>query len=760
MDETVADQMSEADLNPPPRWRRYVPVWLRRLIWIDEVTHYDAFLSYSWSGEPDVAVAVQSVIQRFLCPWYRLRAKTVFRDLSCLPTAADLEDELRKRIDRSEFLIVLASPSAAMSKGMEMEAAHWVGARRLNDVVIVIANGPPGDWLDVRAHLLPPSLRTWLTRQPIFVDLRAEVAALRANPNDPAALGSILEALKQLMLRLYPGSTWELLRGEERRQRRVALGWIGAVIIVLSTAAAIAGVAAYIALQQAAEAQQQRENADQATRVAIEARRRATEEELTARQALQRALSSDRAKDVAVSEKENSARIAELAKTVAEDRRIAAEASARQAEREKDRATVETRLKDVRTAESTARALSIASAEALPKNPQQALLLALHAAAQTWNSHRMILGETETALRAAAAANSVVLEVPLDNDVHDCTLSPDVSQVAAHTRSGRLVAIDLQSKARTDLGVRLPNAAAYPNAIGQLLWSSDGQRIGYESVETVSVIDLATRRIRQLDVPPSSWPEWDPTVRRVAVKPEGALSVWDSVREQWIFSRPSPAGLFGFRWNKSGSRLLTRMDLRDEDRRRNPPGTFNQEVTLWDVDGNRDLQTSLGPWPFWFDEKLAAGSSDGTRSDIAIFDVTDPAFAAGARVGKVDMGGAKYSLGAAFSPDSRFLAINGWEKVSVLDVHSGQEVFSFATDHFRGGNYHEGRWTADGLRLGMLIASLQRCDFVGVYSVGYLFSRTSKELVDAVRERVNGTLSSDYCERYLSTKVCPPLEFK
>src|SRR5262245_40505113 len=73
------------DLAPPKPWRRFVPAWLRSLIWIDCAGRYDAFLSYSWKSDSEVAPVIQSVIQRFLCPWYKLRAKTVFRDLSCLP---------------------------------------------------------------------------------------------------------------------------------------------------------------------------------------------------------------------------------------------------------------------------------------------------------------------------------------------------------------------------------------------------------------------------------------------------------------------------------------------------------------------------------------------------------------------------------------------------------------------------------------------------------------------------------------------------
>ena len=110
------------DLAPPKRWRRFLPRWLRSLIWIDSAASYDAFLSYSWKSDSKVAPVIQTVIQQFLCPWYKLRAKRVFRDLSCLPAGSNLEKELYDRLDRSTHLIVLASPEAANSHGMEIEA--------------------------------------------------------------------------------------------------------------------------------------------------------------------------------------------------------------------------------------------------------------------------------------------------------------------------------------------------------------------------------------------------------------------------------------------------------------------------------------------------------------------------------------------------------------------------------------------------------------------------------------------------------------
>src|ERR1700735_4829266 len=101
------------DLPPtPPRWRLLCPAWLRGLIWAVQVNSFDAFLSYSWTSDAAVAPMIQSVLQRFLCPWYKLRARNIFRDLSFLPASSDLPTSLKEKLDRSKHLIVLASPDA------------------------------------------------------------------------------------------------------------------------------------------------------------------------------------------------------------------------------------------------------------------------------------------------------------------------------------------------------------------------------------------------------------------------------------------------------------------------------------------------------------------------------------------------------------------------------------------------------------------------------------------------------------------------
>jgi len=47
-DLSQTERSSSLDLAPPKSWRRFVPLWLRSLIWMDSGLRYDALLSYSW----------------------------------------------------------------------------------------------------------------------------------------------------------------------------------------------------------------------------------------------------------------------------------------------------------------------------------------------------------------------------------------------------------------------------------------------------------------------------------------------------------------------------------------------------------------------------------------------------------------------------------------------------------------------------------------------------------------------------------------
>ena len=220
------------DVAPPRAWRRLVPAWLRALVWLDSANQYDGFLSYSWKADSAVAPVIQSVLHDFLRPWYRPRALNIFRDLSCLPAGSSLEAELYHRLDRSQHLIVLASPEAARSQGMEKEAAHWFSKPRKGQVLVIVTAGTPRTWQAIREQLLPPSLRTALVAEPLFVSIQHRRAEIVESPR--RVREKLIGDLKQLILRFHPGRDWGQLGGEERRHRRNALRLVVAVLLAFA----------------------------------------------------------------------------------------------------------------------------------------------------------------------------------------------------------------------------------------------------------------------------------------------------------------------------------------------------------------------------------------------------------------------------------------------------------------------------------------------------------------------------------------------
>ena len=239
------------DVAVPKAWRRFVPSWFRTLVWVDSSQSYDAFLSYSWKSDLKIAPVIQSIIQRFLCPWYKLRAKTVFRDLSCLPAGSSLKTELINRLDRSTHLVVLASPEAAHGVGMETEANHWLSRHRDGQILIIVTAGEGQAWEEISKQLLPPSISTGLTDSPLWVCLQRRRASILNNPNRPQLREELVEDLKQVLLRFYPGRDWGELRGEERSQRRRAVGLLaGFALLLLLLAATAVGFAWYAQRQR------------------------------------------------------------------------------------------------------------------------------------------------------------------------------------------------------------------------------------------------------------------------------------------------------------------------------------------------------------------------------------------------------------------------------------------------------------------------------------------------------------------------------
>lgn len=145
---------------------------------------YWAFISYS-SHDEQWARALHGHLERYRIPRgvrpgpaarvpATQRLRPVFRDDDELPASADLGGRLHEALDRSRYLIVLASPTAAASTWVNAEVQHFVEANREDDVLVVVLDGEPGGaperepipaalarrteglWVDARGSAKPP----------------------------------------------------------------------------------------------------------------------------------------------------------------------------------------------------------------------------------------------------------------------------------------------------------------------------------------------------------------------------------------------------------------------------------------------------------------------------------------------------------------------------------------------------------------------------------------------------------------------------
>ena len=193
----------------------------------------------------------------------------MFRDLSCLPAGSSLEAELCERLDRSKHLIVLASPEAAVSRGMEIETQYWFSRPRSGQVLIIVTSGECGTWEEIRTRLLPPAVRDKLRSEPLWVPLQHRRKEIEANLTNHQLRGELIEDLKQVLLRFYPDHDWGQLRGKERSQRRALMWFLSAVgSFILALAVTATGFAWYANVQRR-ESQRQLDIANQALAAGI-----------------------------------------------------------------------------------------------------------------------------------------------------------------------------------------------------------------------------------------------------------------------------------------------------------------------------------------------------------------------------------------------------------------------------------------------------------------------------------------------------------
>lgn len=210
---------------------------------------YKAFLSYA-REDKRVAKALQTALERFAKPVLRQRALEVFRDDHVLRADDDLWGTILEALADSQFLILLASPDAAASAGVQRELEKWLS---LHDglavnLLIVLTGGELAwsgggiDWR--RTTALPRILDGRFAAEPKWCDLRT-LPVERMTLDD----AEFRDELAALAARLHDVPKDELIGEDARAHRRFRQLVVGAAMLIASLAVG-GGVASSTALRR------------------------------------------------------------------------------------------------------------------------------------------------------------------------------------------------------------------------------------------------------------------------------------------------------------------------------------------------------------------------------------------------------------------------------------------------------------------------------------------------------------------------------
>ncbi|MBL7487591.1 TIR domain-containing protein [Frankia sp. AgB1.9] len=203
---------------------------------------YNVFISYTHQ-EPDKtwAVGIQRALHRLGHRWPKTRALSVFLDKSNITPSGNLESYLRRKLDAAEFLVLVASPTAACSDWVKLETEHWLATRGTAEKMLIALVG------NELEPSLPPAVlqlvrQRTLQQRPLYVrlvDRDGPLDTSRRNERFPDAVARLAAAVHGVDKDVLIDRD---LR-EERRNRRLLVGAVAAGIALLLFACSTAGLA-------------------------------------------------------------------------------------------------------------------------------------------------------------------------------------------------------------------------------------------------------------------------------------------------------------------------------------------------------------------------------------------------------------------------------------------------------------------------------------------------------------------------------------
>ena len=224
---------------------------------------YHAFLSYSHRADALLAPVLQRALERLGTPFWRRAGIRVFRDDASLPASAALWPSIEAALEKSQHLVLLASPSSAESVWVDREVRWWLANRRPERLLIVVSAGEIAydevvrdfDWQ--RTNCLPPALRGVFTSEPHWTDLRfaqgPEHRTLRNSRFRSAAL-SVAAAIREVPK--------DDLESADILQYRRSVGLVTGGAVLVAVLGVATTVALFVARSQSESASSNRKDAE------------------------------------------------------------------------------------------------------------------------------------------------------------------------------------------------------------------------------------------------------------------------------------------------------------------------------------------------------------------------------------------------------------------------------------------------------------------------------------------------------------------
>src|SRR5690349_10726718 len=109
--------------------RRTLAQARQRIAEIAEKRPLHAFISFGGPVDRVVARRLRRALRSVTARWPGQHPVHVFLDEGSIPAGSELKASLRKGLDDSERMILLASEDSAASWGVRLEAEHWLATR-------------------------------------------------------------------------------------------------------------------------------------------------------------------------------------------------------------------------------------------------------------------------------------------------------------------------------------------------------------------------------------------------------------------------------------------------------------------------------------------------------------------------------------------------------------------------------------------------------------------------------------------------------